>query len=166
MTMRPASIACLLYWLAVPASAFTGALSDNAVVDTRPQPHAAPGLPELAGVVSWKTLAEVQTMQENDRIVPQFPASIAALDRHAVKFQGFMLPTEPGATHKHFILSATTPTCAFCIPGGPDSLIDVDAKVAIPYGAGPIVISGQFTLLHDDPAGIFYRVTDAVLAKP
>ena len=64
---------------------------------------------------------------------------------------------------KSFILSAMPPSCAFCMPGGPDAIVEVKAKTPIKYGYEPVVISGRFVVLKDDPTGLFYRLTDAVV---
>jgi hypothetical protein len=74
-----------------------------------------------------------------------------------------MLPLEPGERQKNFILSAMPPSCAFCMPGGPDAIVEVKAKTPIKYGYEPVVISGRFVVLKDDPTGLFYRLTDAVV---
>lgn len=126
-------------------------------------PMAMKPLPELKGVVSWKTLAEVQTVRQKDKFVPQFSGTIAALDKKEVKLQGFMLPLDMGDRQKRFILTAMPPSCSFCLPGGPDQLVEVQAKVPVKYGFEPIVVSGRLVLLRDDPMGLFYRLTEAVL---
>jgi hypothetical protein len=119
-------------------------------------------LPELKGVVSWKTLAEVTAVREKERFVPQFSKGVAALDKREVKLQGFMMPLDMGDRQKRFLLTAMPPTCAFCLPGGPDQLVEVVAKAPIRYGFDPIIISGRFVVLKDDPMGLYYRLTDAV----
>lgn len=120
-------------------------------------------LPELKGVVSWKTLAEVTPVKQKDRFVPQFSPQISALDKKEVRLQGFMLPLDLGEKQKHFILSSTPPSCAFCLPGGPDAIVEVKAKAPIKYGFEPVVLTGRFTVLRDDPTGLYYRLTDAVV---
>jgi hypothetical protein len=119
-------------------------------------------LPELKGVVSWKTLAEVTPVKQNDKFVPSFSRSIAQLDKKEVKLQGFMMPLEMGERQKNFILTSTPPGCAFCLPGGPDALVEVQARAPIKYGFDPVVLSGKFSVLKDDPMGLYYRLTDAV----
>ncbi len=119
-------------------------------------------LPEVKGVVSWKTLGEVTPVRQKDRFVPQFSKSITTLDNKEVKMQGFMMPLDMGEKQKRFILSALPPSCAFCLPGGPDQLVEVQAKSPVKYGFDPIVISGKLTVLRDDPMGLYYRLTDAV----
>ena len=131
-----------------------------------PAPQDFKPLVETKGVVSWKTLAQVDLVKQKDRYVPQFADSVAALDRKDVKVQGFMMPLEMGDKQMHFILSATPQTCNFCVPGGPEQFIEVRMKKAIKYTFEPIVVSGRMTVLKDDPTGVFYRVTDAVAVAP
>ena len=74
-----------------------------------------------------------------------------------------MLPLEPGKKHRRFLLSANVPSCPFCMPGGPESLIEVLCKEPITFNMEPIVISGKLSVLKDDPTGLWYRITDAAL---
>jgi uncharacterized protein len=127
-----------------------------------PSPYASKPLPELKGVVSWKTLAEVKPVKQQDRFVPQFSRDITALDKKEVKLQGFMMPLDMGERQKRFLLVAMPPSCSFCLPGGPDQVIEVVAKTPVKYGFDPIVVSGRFAVLRDDPMGLYYRLTDAV----
>jgi len=126
---------------------------------------AAQTLPERKDVVSWKLLAQVELVKVKDRFQPQFSAGVAALDAKEVKVQGFMMPLEMGDKQSHFILAAAPVDCAFCMPGGPESLVEVKTKQPIAYGMAPIVLSGKLAVLKDDPTGVFYRLTDAVPAK-
>ena len=135
--------------------------------------HQAPGadpnqfkpLPERKDVVSWKTLSQVELVKQKDRYVPQFAKDVAALDQKEVKLQGFMMPLEVGDKQSHFVLSAMPQTCAFCLPGGPESMVEVKSKTPVKYTFDALVLSGKLIVLKDDPAGIFYRLTDAVPAK-
>ena len=122
-------------------------------------------LPDRGDVVSWKLLAQVELVKVKDRYVPQFAAAVAALDAKEVKVQGFMMPLEMGDKQTHFILAAMPQDCAFCMPGGPEQLVEVRAKNPLPYGMQAIVLSGRLAVLKDDPTGVFYRLTDAVPAK-
>jgi len=126
---------------------------------------AAQTLPERKDVVSWKLLAQVEVVKVKDRFQPQFSAGVAALDAKEVKVQGFMMPLEMGDKQSHFILAATPQDCAFCMPGGPESLVEVKTKQPIAYGMAPVVLSGKLAVLKDDPTGVFYRLTDAVPVK-
>jgi len=126
---------------------------------------AAQTLPERKDVVSWKLLAQVELVKVKDRFQPQFSAGVAALDAKEVKVQGFMMPLEMGDKQSHFILAATPQDCAFCMPGGPESLVEVKTRQPVAYGMAPVVLSGKLAVLKDDPTGVFYRLTDAVPVK-
>jgi hypothetical protein len=125
-------------------------------------PDAFKPLPEIKGVVSWKTLAQVQPVKVKDRVLPQFSDNVLKLNATEVRLQGFMLPLEMGERQKHFVLAAMPPTCSFCLPGGPDSLVEVRAKTPVKYTFEPVILSGKLTVLKDDPNGLYYRLTDAV----
>ena len=122
-------------------------------------------LPDRKDIVSWKLLAQVELVKVKDRYQPQFSSGVAALDAKEVKVQGFMMPLEMGDKQSHFILSSMPQSCAFCMSGGPESLVEVKMKKPVAYGFEAIVLSGKLTVLKDDPAGVFYRLTDAVPAK-
>jgi len=122
-------------------------------------------LAERKDVVSWRLLAQVELVKVKDRYQPQFSSGVAALDAKEVKVQGFMMPLEMGDKQSHFILSSTPQSCAFCMPGGPESLVEVKMKKPVAYGMEPVVLTGKLAVLKDDPTGVFYRLTDAVPAK-
>jgi uncharacterized protein len=161
-------IALIALFLSSPAALW--AFKDQKELSSRGAPAAdAPqpampmaALPELKGVVSWKTLAEVTPVKEKDRFVPKFSNAITALDKKEVKLQGFMMPLDMGEKQARFILAALPPSCAFCLPGGPDQLVEVQAKTPVKYGFEPIVLSGRLIVLREDPMGLYYRLTDAV----
>jgi hypothetical protein len=133
---------------------------------TAVSPHvSAQTLPDRKDVVSWKLLAQVELVKVKDKFQPQFSAGVAALDAKEVKVQGFMMPLEMGDKQSHFILSSSPQSCAFCMPGGPESLVEVKTKRPIAYGMEPVVLTGKLSVLKDDPTGVFYRLTDAVPAK-
>ena len=141
----------------------------SAVAQHQAPPAADPNqfkpLPERKDVVSWKTFSQVELVKQKDRYVPQFAKEVAALDQKEVKVQGFMMPLEVGDKQSHFVLSAMPQTCAFCLPGGPESMVEVKSKTPVKYTFDALVLSGKLTVLKDDPTGIFYRLTDAVPAK-
>ncbi len=156
---------------AVPAWAFTGAgdkglPGKDAAGDALlpPSPYMGKPLPELKGVVSWKTLAQVEAVRQKDRFVPKFSGNVTALDKKEIRLQGFMMPLDMGEKQKRFILTSLPPSCSFCLPGGPDQLVEVQAKTPVKYGFEPIVVTGRFVVLKDDEMGLYYRLTDAVVA--
>jgi hypothetical protein len=118
-------------------------------------------LPELVGVVSWKTLAQVEPVKQDGKMVPQFSRDILGLDKKDVRVYGFIIPLDMGDKQKHFLLSAVPPHCPFCLPAGPDAIVEVLAKKPLTYGFEPIIVAGRFAVLKDDAAGVLYRMTDA-----
>jgi len=116
-------------------------------------------------LVSWKTFAQVKMARAQDRIVPEFSPAVASLDQKRVKVQGFMLPLDTGEKHALFILSAVPPTCGFCMPGGPEAVVEVRASRPLAYTDQPVTVSGKLSVLPSDPTGIFYRLTDAAASK-
>jgi hypothetical protein len=121
-------------------------------------------LEDKEGVVSWKLLSSVQTKLEKNRVAPQFSPAITALNDKTVRVQGFMMPLEPGDRQRHFLLSAVPTTCSFCVPAGPQGLIEVRTKIPVKYSVDAVVVEGRFAALTNDPYGLFYRVTEAIQA--
>jgi uncharacterized protein len=161
-------LASLLYCVAAgaqtkfgqPPAATPPAAAAPAAVDPNSKP-----LAERKDVVSWRLLAQVELVKTKDRYEPQFSSGVAALNAKEVKLQGFMMPLEMGDKQSHFILSASPQSCSFCMPGGPESLVEVKTKKPIAFGMEPVVLTGRLAVMKDDPTGVFYRLTDAVPAK-
>ena len=122
-------------------------------------------LPDRNDVVSWKLLSQVELVKQKDRYVPKFANDVAALDQKQVKVQGFIMPLQMGDKQSHFVLTAMPQTCAFCLPGGPESMVEVKSKTPVKYTFEPVLLTGKLSVLKDDPTGVFYRLTDAVPAK-
>jgi len=129
-------------------------------------PEALKPLPEVKGVVSWSTLAQVQQVKVKDRVVPEYADGVLKLNATEVKLQGFMMPLEMGDKQKQFVLTAMPQSCAFCLPGGPEQLVLVQAKAPVKYTMEPVILSGKLAVLKDDPNGLYYRLDNAVLTTP
>ena len=117
-------------------------------------------LQEKEGILTWELLSSVTTKAEKTKLTPVFPAKVLALDKRKVKVQGFMMPPEPGDKQHHFLLSSVPTSCNFCVPAGPEGLIEVRTKQAVRYSLEPVVVEGILAVLSDDPYGMYYRVTD------
>ena len=141
---------------ALPAGTGPGVHSPNSPI--------AP-LQARADVVPWSVLTTAKTKTVKKRILPVFPSDVLAMDKKTQRIQGFMMPLQMGEKQKHFILSSVPLTCAFCFPGGPESLVEVTTKTAIKYTMDTVVVEGTFSLMNDDPNGFFYSLTDAVPVK-
>ena len=122
-------------------------------------------LPERKDVIPWSVLTSVTTKTDKNRILPQFGRDQQVLNQRTQRIQGFMMPLEPGEKQTHFLLSSVPLTCAFCTPGGPESMVEVKTKQPVKYTLDPVTVEGTFALLNDDPYGLYYRVTDAVPVK-
>ena len=127
--------------------------------------YSATMLPELDGVVSWRTLGEVEPVKRDGKMVPQFSGRILGLDGKLVRVQGFILPMDLGESQRHFLISAVPPHCPFCLPAGPDAVVEVFARKPIGYSMEPILVSGKLAVLTSDPSGLLYRLTDAELIQ-
>jgi uncharacterized protein len=122
-------------------------------------------LPKRDDVVAWSVLTAISTKTEKNKILPVFGAQQLALHQKTQKIQGFMMPLEPGDRQRHFLLTSVPLTCSFCLPGGPESMIEVRTKTPVKYSLEPVVVEGRFLVLNDDPYGLYYRITDAVAVK-
>lgn len=122
-------------------------------------------LPQRTDVVAWSLLTNIATKNEKNKLVPVFNKDQLALNQKPQRVQGFMMPLEPGERQTHFLLSSVPLTCSFCMPGGPESMVEVRTKTPVRYTLDPVVVEGKFATLVDDQYGLYYRVTDAVAVK-
>ena len=124
-----------------------------------------PPLPLRADVVSWNVLTAVKTRVEKNKVLPAFDQPLLALNQKTQRVQGFMMPLEPGEKQTHFLLSSVPLSCPFCVPGGPESMVEVKTRTPVKYTLDPVTVEGKFALLDDDQYGMYYRITEAVSVK-
>ena len=124
-----------------------------------------PPLSARDDVVAWSVLTAVKTKTANNRVLPVFTVNQLALHQKTQHIQGFMMPLDPGATQRYFLLSSVPLTCAFCLQGGPESMVEVKTKKPVKYSMKPVVVEGRFQVLNDDAFGMYYRMTDASSVK-
>lgn len=122
-------------------------------------------LPQRSDVVPWPLLTAVKTKVEKNKVLPVFQPEQKALTSKPQRIQGFMMPLEPGEKQKHFLLSSVPLSCNFCVPGGPESMVEVRTKTPVRYTLDPVVVEGKFAVLENDPYGLYYRVTEAVAVE-
>ena len=118
-----------------------------------------------ADVMPWSVLTDVKTKTVKSRILPVFGSAQQGLNQKTQRIQGFMMPLDPGEKQRHFLISSVPLTCSFCLPGGPESMVEVTTKTPVRYSMEPVVVEGKFAVLADDPYGMYYRMTDAVAVK-
>ena len=122
-------------------------------------------LPQRTDVVAWSTLSDLTKKTTKTAVLPVFNARQQALHKTVQRIQGFMVPLDAKPTQTHFLLTSVPLTCAFCLPGGPESMVEVKAKTPVRYALEPVVVEGDFTVLPSDPYGLYYRVVNAVPVK-
>src|SRR5437867_9263717 len=149
----------LLFALALSGAALNTAIPAAGLPSA--SDYSATLLPEINGVVSWRTLAQVEPVKRGGKVMLQFSKDILGLDKKDVRVQGFIIPLEMSDKQKRFLLSAVPPHCPFCMPAGPDAIVEVRAKQPVSYSFEPIIVSGKFAVLKDDPTGVLYRMSDA-----
>lgn len=117
-------------------------------------------------ILSWDVLAKVETIEKDLLMVPKFSEDVKTLDGQVIQLRGYIMPLDQAKEQKHFVLSANPVAgCYFCIPGGPETMVEVKAKKKVKFGYNPITISGTLELLADDPMGMYYRLTDAQIVE-
>lgn len=147
-----------------PDSPISGVpLGQGAGVHGANSPYAP--LVERSDVLPWSLLTAVKTKTEKNRVLPVFGPDIQALNLKSQRIQGFMMPLSPGEKQNHFLVSSVPLTCQFCLPGGPESMVEVKTKTSVKYSMEAIVVEGKFAVLKDDPYGLYYRMTEAVAVK-
>ncbi|MCA0269988.1 MAG: DUF3299 domain-containing protein [Bacteroidetes bacterium] len=121
---------------------------------------ATPAVAQTA--VSWETLAQVRLVRTGAKFEPRFEPAVQRLNGQRVRVQGFMLPIEEQGAQSHFVLSANPVAgCFYCMPGGPESMIEVRLDRAAPFTYDPLTLTGELELLLDDPMGMYYRLKNA-----
>ena len=120
------------------------------------------------GTIPWQLLRQVKVIEEKKTGKttqrPEFSAPLRELDRQIVKVYGFVLPLSTTPKQKHFLISPLPTHCPFCISQGPDSMIEVVARVPVEYSNwDPIIISGRLELVND--SSLYYRLIDAEAVK-
>jgi len=133
------------------------ALSQTAIVSPdgmTPPPAAKDG-------VRWEVLKEVDAPFDPKDGAPKFGTDVLALDGKDVKLRGFMMPLDQAEKQTRFVLTALPPSCPFCLPAGPDQLVEVVCSDSVKFTFDPVTIAGKFEVVRDDPAGLLYRMVDA-----
>lgn len=122
-------------------------------------------LPQRTDVVPWSVLADLTKKTTKNGIVPVFGPQQQGMDKTVQRIQGFMMPLDAKPLQTHFLLTSVPLTCSFCIPGGPESMVEIKTKTPVRNTLDPVVVEGRFTVLNNDPYGLYYRVVEAVQVK-
>ncbi|WP_254602175.1 DUF3299 domain-containing protein [Sphingomonas bacterium] len=123
--------------------------------------------PTPAGGLSWALLESTRVIDRRDAHAmvfsrPGFPATVAALAGRRVIVAGYMMPLDPTAGQKHFVLLGYPPGCPYHLHAMPNQFVEVYAARPIPLDeTNRTVIAGTLRLTGQDESGIFYRLDDA-----
>lgn len=118
---------------------------------------------DLRGVTPWDLLIDTPLDYGRDGVTARFPAALQAMEGKPVRLAGFMLPLESALTQRHFLLTANPPACLFHPPGGPTSVVDVQAGNGIENSLDAVVIEGRLRLVARSADGLIYRLENARL---
>jgi len=111
--------------------------------------------------VSWDLFGGVKRTFRDGLMIPVFPSALERLDGRVVKLQGFVMPLDVGLGQSHFLLSSVPTTCPYCVPAGPEGLVDVHVSNAVRFTPRAILVTGRLAVLRADKYGLFYRLEDA-----
>jgi len=131
-----------------------------AAMDNVSEPIATP-----KGFLSWDMLAKAQLKTSGDIVRPVFTDDIKKLDQQTETARGYMFPLDAFGKQTHFILSPYPSSCPFCLPAGPNELIEVKPDEPMAFTYDPVTVKGKFELLQSDEdikQGVFYRLENAV----
>lgn len=156
----------LLVLLLLAAGGAHAARITTPATEDHPPSFFAP-LEDIPGVLPWSLLSKASTVKaKGGRMVPKYTSEIAALDQTEVKVQGYMMPLQPGQKHRHFLLTVTSASCPFCLPAGPEGVVEINSAALVKFSYAPLIMSGKLTVLKSDPMGLYYRINGASLVAP
>jgi hypothetical protein len=117
-------------------------------------------------LVLWGDLARAGVTRTGGRFHVTFLPPVKALEGKTVTLIGFMAPVHTGERHTQFLLSDRRFLCDACLaPPPPQSIVEVNARVAEPARERPITVRGALELVKDDPNGLLYRLNDAKVIR-
>ncbi len=113
----------------------------------------------------WQKLAKakIDFDDKKNAFTATVPQDVKQLSGKTESIAGFMLPLESTMQHDHFLLSKRTPTCPYCMPGGPTEVIDVYMQKPVEYNNGLLFITGTFKLVDDTKSGLYFRLENATI---
>lgn len=145
-------ILLIITWLAI--SAFQAQPS----VERQRQEH----LP-IANSEIWDKLGKAKIEFDDKKAIfaATIPADVKSLSGQNLTITGFMLPLDAKTSQTHFLLSKRTPTCPYCMPGGPTEVVDVYTSKPVKYSEGILHLTGKFEVVKDEKSGLYFRLNDA-----
>ena len=111
----------------------------------------------------WATLRTTRINADEARgiFTASHPPAEKALVGSSESLPGFVMPLDAATRGTHFLLSKYTPVCAFCPPGEPNEVVEVNSARPIVFGAKLVTVTGTFCLENNGDNGLFFKMTGA-----
>jgi len=115
----------------------------------------------------WDTLARVRFENRKDKSgydveVPVFSPQLSVFNNKKISLKGYIIPLEELGGQGRFMLSSLPfNLCFFCGAAGPETVIEVQTPVKIPFTTKPIILEGTLVLNDKDPNHHMYILTAA-----
>lgn len=125
------------------------------------------GLPQSEDPL-WDTLmtSKVHVNGATGLYEISFSDGVKALEGKKIKISGFLLPLEATETFSRVLLSRKTPACFFCLPGGPNEIIEVHTARPISWSDDLVTFDGTLNLVQDEETGMVYVMQETKLVAP
>ncbi|GAB4396996.1 MAG: hypothetical protein OHK0053_12400 [Microscillaceae bacterium] len=121
-------------------------------------------------VSTWKTLAEVQiktVLQNGYEIeIPIFSANLKKLNGQWITLRGYILPLDLDQQNAFIFSRYPYNACYFCGAAGPETVLEVASRQALPYQEKPLTLRGRLRLNADNPDKFMYLLEDAYAVSP
>jgi hypothetical protein len=120
----------------------------------------------------WTVLSKLTYKKEYDDLLglkvdrPIFSKEIKSYETKEIRLKGYIIPTDGYKSHKEFVFSAFPySSCFFCGAAGPETVLEVSAKEAIPYTSESIEIKGKLKLNYTDVNRLMYSLYEVERVK-
>ena len=126
------------------------------------------GVPwEMFGETGQKEYSYLDTEEiEWTGVRPEFTEALKKLDGAEILVQGYMFPLGQEEDQELFLLGPFPLSCPFHYHVTPNLVIEVKAKMPIPFSYDPVNIRGTLELIpKDDELNVFYRLHHAELSS-
>lgn len=111
---------------------------------------------------SWKAFADVKFKLRDDFYFPQFGEKVKALNGKSIEVAGYLYPFEQTRWSKHFALSSLPlNACFFCGVGGPETVVEVEARIPVKQSEKPVRLRGILVLNATNTEKMIYVLTNA-----
>lgn len=114
---------------------------------------------------TWEVLGQVSFVDRgNYTFEPVYTDDVRQLNGQEIELQGYMVPGDQRTEQTFFLLSLyPVAGCYFCLPGGPETFVEVRSETPIPYRFDPLTLRGSLEVLGPEEVreiGVFYRMRD------